>query len=350
MKPIRLFLKDHIPFLLFQGFFVPFLLLLFWLDGFRDYSTALYAIILSVLLSMAFLAGKFVLRRSFYTKITQRPKKMEDALIRYVQGPEHMETASYMRALYKIYQDEVQTLYSAQSRQLEFMNQWVHQMKTPISVIGLLLQEEGELDRESVAEEVERIRTGLESVLVNARLETFEQDMNIERVSLKTLVQSVVTDHKRLLITNGVFPVFSIDEDFVVATDVKWMRIVIGQFITNAVKYTFDSGKKIHLHAEQVEDGVLFSIRDEGVGIPSSDLKRVTRAFFTGENGRLTGESTGMGLYIAAEVCTRLGHPLHIDSTVGTGTTVSVLFENVELRETDDRATNRRIDGNNEDL
>ncbi len=350
MKSIGLFLRDHVSFLLFQGFLVLFLLLLFWLDGFRNYATAVYSVILSILLTMAFLTVKFVLRRSFYATITNQPKKMEDALIRHAQGPEHMQTASYTRALYRLYQNEVQALYSAQSRQLEFMNQWVHQMKTPISVIGLLLQEEEELDRESIAEEVERIRTGLESVLVNARLETFERDMNIERVPLKTLVQGVVTDHKRLLITNGVFPEFSIDEDFVVATDVKWMRIVIGQFITNAVKYSFDSGKKIYLYAECVEDGVLFSIRDEGVGIPSSDLKRVTRAFFTGENGRLTGESTGMGLYIASEICTKLGHPLHIDSVVGAGTTVSVLFENGESREMDDRATNRRIDGNNEDL
>ena len=71
-------------------------------------------------------------------------------------------------------------------------------------------------------------------------------------------------------------------------------------------------------------------MRDEGVGIRSSDLKRVTNAFFTGENGRLTGESTGMGLYIASEVCRRLGHPLEIVSEVGVGTTVSVLFENGE--------------------
>ena len=67
-------------------------------------------------------------------------------------------------------------------------------------------------------------RSGLDSVLVNARLETFERDMHIERVDLKSLVQEVVTDHKRLLITNGVFPVISIDENFIVATDVKWMK------------------------------------------------------------------------------------------------------------------------------
>lgn len=75
-----------------------------------------------------------------------------------------------------------------------------------------------------------------------------------------------------------------------------------------------------------VENHIELTIRDEGIGIPSSDLKRVTRAFFTGENGRKTGESTGMGLYLAQEVCDKLGHQLLIESEVGKGTKMKVLF------------------------
>ena len=99
-------------------------------------------------------------------------------------------------------------------------------MKTPISVIGLLLQEDGVLDRESITEEIERIRSGLDTVLVNARLETFERICKLKKSILKRLVQEIVTEHKRLFITNGVFPVISIDESFIVATDLKWMKIV----------------------------------------------------------------------------------------------------------------------------
>lgn len=346
MKGIQLFIKDHLSFILFQGALVLFLHLLFWLDGYRNYNTMIYSLVLSILLTFTFLSGKFIMRRSFYATITKTPKKLEDALIRNVQGPEHTRTAAYTRTLYKIYQDEVQNLYSAQNRQMKFMNHWVHQMKTPISVIKLVLQED-DLDRKSVAEEVHRIRVGLDSVLLNARLETFERDMTIERVNLKQLTQETVTEYKRLLITNGLFPVNSIDESFIVATDVKWMKIVIGQFITNAVKYTFEKGRKIHLNAAHTESGILFSVKDEGVGIPSSDLNRVTKAFFTGENGRLTGESTGMGLYIAAEVCKRLGHYLHIESELEVGTTVTILFENGEANESEN---DRFIERGHEDL
>ncbi len=329
MNAVKLYLKDHISFLLFQGVLVLFLLFLFWLDGFRNLNTAIYSIIISIILTAGFLSAKFVMRRFFYKAITVKPKKMEDALILHTQGPEHIRTAAFTRSLYRIYQDEVQTLYSNQSRQLKFMNHWVHQMKTPISVINLLMQEE-ELDRESIIEEVNRIQSGLDSVLVNARLETFEQDMRIERISLKKVVEEAININKRLLISNGVFPVLSVDEKFIITTDERWFRTVLEQFITNAVKYTFESGKRVYFSAEDSAQGVILTVRDEGVGIRSADLKRVADAFFTGENGRLTGESTGMGLYIASEVCRRLGHQLEIDSEVGVGTTITVLFKNSE--------------------
>ncbi|CAM3279637.1 sensor histidine kinase [Filibacter tadaridae] len=350
MKRFTLFFKEHIPFLLFQGFLVLFILLLYWLDGFRNYNTAIYAIIISMLLTAGYLGSKFVMRRSFYTAITRKPHQMEDALIRHAQAPEHKQVTDFMRDLYKLYQNEVQTLYASQHRQLHFMNQWVHQMKTPISVIGLLLQDDDELDRNSLAEEMEKIRSGLDSVLVNARLETFERDMRIEQVALKGLVQEIVTEHKRLFIANGVFPIISIDETFEITTDIKWLKIVIGQFITNSVKYTFDEGKKVHLTAKCTDGGIHLSIRDEGVGIPSTDLNRVTKAFFTGSNGRLTGESTGMGLYIASEVCERLGHSLTIESEVGVGTTVTVLFENGKAGEKDDEKVDCETDGSDENL
>lgn len=336
MKQIVLFLREHLSWIIFEMLLVTFILVLYWLDGFRGINTAIYSIIMSLLLTAGFLIGKFIMRRSYYNAILRKPEKMEDALIRNVQTTEQRQATKFMRNVYGLYQNEVQSLYASQHRQLQFVNQWVHQMKTPISVINLLLQEDGELDKRSIREEVDKIQRGLDVVLVNARLETFKEDMQIEQVGLKNLIQQIVTDHKRLFITNGVFPVISIDESLVVATDAKWMKIVIGQFITNAVKYTFEKGKRLYVAAEQTAKGFELTIRDEGVGIPASDLKRVTKAFFTGENGRLTGESTGMGLYIADEVCSKLGHPLTIESEVGKGTTVKILFTNGEIGEMDE--------------
>lgn len=323
---LRLFMREHIPFFVFELLIVIFILSLYWLDGFRNINTALYSIVISVILLVSFLLVRYIARSSYLNKITQLPKTMEDALQKNAKTTEYIQTEQYMHELYNVYQMEVQALYEKQSRQEKFLNQWIHQMKTPISVLELLLQNEGPLDKKNVQEEVDRLRRGLEMVLVNARLERFEEDMQIERINLKAIVTETINELKRLFITNKVFPVIHIDEDISVASDSKWLKFAVSQFITNAVKYTFEPNKKIIISTEETDGTILLHIQDEGIGIPKSDLSRVTKAFFTGENGRKTGESTGMGLYLANEICMKLGHKLTINSEVNSGTTITLTF------------------------
>ncbi len=323
---LRLFIREHISFFIFEIFVVLFILSLYWLDGFRNLNTAIYSLIISLILLFSFLLIRYFTRRNYLNKISQLPEVMEDALQKNAKTTEYMQTETYMHELYHVYQKEVQALYANQSRQEKFLNQWIHQMKTPISVLELLLQEEGPLNKKNVQEEVDRIRKGLDMVLVNARIERFEEDMQVEQVNLKAIVTETINENKRLFITNHVFPVIRINDELTVASDSKWLNFVLGQFITNAVKYTFEGNKKIIISSEVTDGSILLHIQDEGIGIPKSDLSRVTKAFFTGENGRKTGESTGMGLYLANEICQKLGHQLSIKSEVNVGTTVTLTF------------------------
>lgn len=325
---IRLFLKEHAAYIVFQAVLVAFIMMLYWLDGFRNVDTAVYSFVISTLLTAAFLGARYIKRHRHYKKITGAPESMEHMLQKEGRSPEQIQVDLYLQKLYRIYQLEAQALYASQNRHLQFMNQWVHQMKTPISVIQLILQNSGELDKNSVAEEIDRLKASLDTVLMNARLDTFEQDMQIEQVNLHALATEIITENKRLFISKRVYPAVEVDEKFNAATDRKWMKFVLGQLITNAVKYTFEENKKVYISAACMESHIRLSVRDEGIGIPATDLARVTKAFFTGENGRKTAESTGMGLYIAKEVCGKLGHELSIDSAVGQGTTVSILFAN----------------------
>jgi two-component system, OmpR family, sensor histidine kinase YxdK len=320
---IQLFIRDHIAFIIFQFIVTLFLLAIFWLEGFRDSNTAIYVMTISLLLISSFLVIRYMLRRKFYRKILMPPTSMDDALNKSAKTIENVVVEQYLKDLYRIYQMEVQGLYASQQRHSKFMNQWIHQMKTPISVLELLLQEET-LDKKSVQEELDRLKRGLEMVLMNARIDNFESDMQIEQIHLRDCVTEVINENKRLFITNQVFPQVSIDESIVVASDSKWFKFMLGQFVTNAVKYTFEKNKKLEISAVQYDTTIVLIVRDEGIGIPKSDLSRVTKAFFTGENGRKTGESTGMGLYLAKEVCEKLGHELEIESEVGKGTIISI--------------------------
>jgi len=324
----KLFLRDYASFIVFQLLLVGFIMVLYGLDGFRNVDTAIYSFCISLVLLASFLLVRYLMRQRYLLKISQLPKTMEDVLQKNAKTPEAIQTEKYMHELYRLYQHELHSLYASQKRHDQFMNQWVHQMKTPISVIELLLQDERPLDKRNVQEEIDRLRRGLDMVLVNARLENFEEDMQVEQVAVKTIVTATVNENKRLFITKRVFPEIHIEDDIIVASDSKWLRFIIGQFVTNAVKYTFEANKKIVISAVKRDDHVQLAICDEGIGIPASDLSRVTKAFFTGENGRKTGESTGMGLYLAKEICEKLGHELNITSEVGKGTIVTVTFTN----------------------
>lgn len=323
---VKLFIKEHITYIIFQVCLTIFLMALLWLDGFRKLDTAIYAVVINGLLIVSFLLVRYMLRRRYLSKIVKLPIAMDDALQKNAKTTEYSVTERYMQELYRLYQNEVQTLYVMRTRHDKFMNQWVHQMKTPISVLELLLQEDDALDKKSVHEEVERLKRGLEMVLMNARLDRFEDDMQIVKVPLKSIVTATINENKRLFIANRIFPEVTIDDDLFVMSDEKWLRFLIEQFITNAVKYTFETNKKVMIYAAEQDGMVTLSVQDEGIGIPKADLSRVTKAFYTGENGRKTGESTGMGLYIAKEICDKLGHQLTITSEVGQGTTIHVIF------------------------
>ena len=346
----RLFLKEHLLFIIFQFSLVLFVMLLYWLDGFRNLDTAVYSIVISIILTLTFLGTLFVKKYTFYKKILSIPTQLEVVLQRSAQSPEIKQVENYLQHIYRLYQKEVQLLYARQNRHLQFMNSWVHQMKTPISILELMAQNDEQIDSKSVMEEMDRLKRGLEAVLMNARLDTFEEDMQIERIDLKQLVKEVVTENKRLFIGKHLFPVISMDDDCMITSDRKWIRYVIAQFVTNAVKYTFEKNKKVYFETSIEEKQIIFSVRDEGIGIPASDIKRVTKAFFTGENGRKTGESTGMGLYLAQEICSRLGHEIDVESSIGKGTTVSIKFDRQEIMKRGGQDVHINTGGSNESI
>lgn len=95
----------------------------------------------------------------------------------------------------------------------------------------------------------------------------------------------------------------------------------------NAIKYTDGEHKKVTVVAYRAEQGTVLEVRDRGVGIPPQDIRRVFEPFYTGENGRRFGESTGMGLYLVYEVCRRLEHRLELESRPGEGTAVRLIFQ-----------------------
>ncbi|OAH52604.1 hypothetical protein AWH48_14500 [Domibacillus aminovorans] len=323
---MKLFFREQLP-LIFIYFFQLFVIsFIYWLDGYRDVKMTLYASLLSSVLLIGYLAFRYMTNRSFYHRLEKPIISMEDFTNEAQQTPLADGLQQLLISQFRHYRTDIHNYKHKLNGHIQFINQWVHQMKTPLSVIHLMIQDEDEPRFIAIGDELDRLKKGLEMVLYTARLDTFEQDFYVETIHLETVIRSVTSNQKRLFIRKRVFPSIQIDGNLMITSDEKWLSFLLTQIITNAVRYTIEENRKIYFHSYKHGADTIVEIQDEGVGIPRSDLPRVFDPYFTGENGRNFQESTGMGLYLVKQICKKLGHRIEIESTVHQGTTVRIIF------------------------
>lgn len=296
-----------------------------------------YAFILSTVFLILFLIIDYSRKRPFYkslNNIKSSSNGIENMLgVGEIRSREHLIYRDILFNNYKYYKDYLDKYEENQRQYIYFTNQWVHQMKTPVSVINLLLQDKNTKNfnevLQSIEEENEKLSQGLEMMLYNTRLSQFNLDFKVEQVDVLNIVREVINDHKKLLIKYSIFPKLEGEKELIVETDRKWLRFVINQILNNAMKYSKDinkDNKSIIIKAKKEHNRYIISIMDEGIGIPQQDLRRVFDPFFTGENGRKFSESTGMGMYLAKKICSNLGHRITVESEEGKWTQFSIIF------------------------
>lgn len=324
----KLFWREHVPLILFTLVQLLVVLLVFWYDGYDDPVTAAYAVLLGLSVFGGYLAYRFYSHRAFYERLSQPIHSLEESIKRHESSPLPEALGERMEEQYRQYRNMLEEWERQRREHLIFMNRWVHQMKTPLSVIEMITQEDDNEAFRSISEESDRIRRGLDMVLYMSRLETFERDFSVEQVELYRLVVDAVNENKRYFIHSHVYPELRIDPELTVESDAKWLYFVMLQLLSNAIKYSAGSGGKVRIAASRTEAGrhVMLEVADQGIGIPKSDMNRVFDPFYTGENGRQLKESTGMGLYLVAEVVRKMNHRIELESEPGAGTTVRLLF------------------------
>lgn len=336
------FLRDRIPYItvyfLSTLSAVIIMYLTFFIKGDEiSINNVLYAFIVSASLLLVFLLYDYYRNRSFYKQLELISNSKEDLdYILNLGTPKSSEQELFKRILlntYKLCGDKTVKYEEAHKQYIYFINQWVHQMKTPVSVINLLLQEAQIEDNkeiyDSITEENEKLSHGLDMMLYNARLSDFNLDFNVETLDINPVVRKVINDNKKSLIRHHLFPKIQYNDEVTVYTDRKWIYFVINQIVINAIKYSkadIGESKNISFKIYTEDSKVILSISDEGIGIPKEDLSRVFNAFFTGKNGRKTSESTGMGMYLAKRVCEELGHNITVESEEGMGATFFIEF------------------------
>ncbi|MCM3117978.1 sensor histidine kinase [Neobacillus sp. MER 74] len=323
---MRLFFREQLALILFYFLQLVVITGIYWLDDYRHLSISLYAAFLSTCLLIGYLFFRYITNRSFYQRMEKQLTSMDDFTSNVQQSPLAEGLQQLLKSQFRHYKTDLHNYKYKLEGHIQFINQWVHQMKTPLSVIHLIVQDEDDSRSSAIRDELDRLKKGLDMVLYTARLDTFERDFYVETLNLQTVARSVTSSQKRLFIRKRVFPVIEIDGGLQVASDEKWLSFAITQLMTNALRYTVEENRKIYFHGYKRGINTVLEIRDEGVGIPQSDLPRVFDPYFTGENGRNFQESTGMGLHLTKQICEKLGHRIEIESTINQGTNVRIIF------------------------
>ena len=213
---------------------------------------------------------------------------------------------------------------AAQREYREYVEQWVHEIKAPITAARLICRELDGKTRRKLMAELAQIEAYVERALFYARAENPEQDCLLRQVNLGKIVAQAVENHRSLLIQSGV-RVETEGLDCTVYTDEKWAVFILGQLLQNAFRYR-GTEPVITLSAKPLGKQVQLAVRDNGIGIPAHELTRVFDRGFTGSNGRSRGGATGMGLYLCKKLASFLDLGLHIASQEGEGTTVMLTF------------------------
>lgn len=211
----------------------------------------------------------------------------------------------------------------------EYIEMWVHEIKTPIASSKLLIENNNNDITRKINTQMDRIENFVEQVLYYSRSDEVGKDYIIKKVELSTVIKNVINKNKRDFISKRIkLQLDDINE--IIYTDVKWVEFILNQIIGNSIKYSKIEDAKISISSEKVDNAVILIVEDNGVGIVKRDIDKVFDKGFTGENGRKFGKSTGIGLYLCKKLCDKLGLGLNLKSNVGEGTKVSIVFPILE--------------------
>ena len=195
----------------------------------------------------------------------------------------------------------------------DYYTTWVHQIKTPIASMQLMLENEDSTLSRKLGEELQRVEQYAQMALSYQRLDSVDTDYVFRSCAIDPLVRAAVRKFAGQFIRKGIRLDYT-PIDYQVVTDEKWLSFVVEQLLSNALKYTRQGSVAIYM-----EQGCL-CIRDTGIGIAPEDLPRIFDRGYTGCNGRADKKATGLGLYLCRRICKNLGHGICAESIPGEGT------------------------------
>lgn len=323
-----LYWKQQLPCLLVNVFCMVGLAVFLRAVGNSPDSIALVLLVWAIVLA-ACSAKRYHDRKAQLDRLLELAEQMEERylLAEVMEKPERADDQVYYRLLKmagKSMLEQIEKEKRERAEYKEYVEQWVHEVKTPITAMRLLCENHRSAWTKELLAELEKTTSFTEQALYYARSEHTEKDYLVREIRLFDVVHQAIAENKYLLLNSGVRIDLQETED-AVYSDEKWLCFILDQLIVNAVKYRTEQ-PVLRFYTERRGGQIVLCVQDNGVGIDAGDLPRIFEKGFTGKNGRKTGQNaTGMGLYLCRRLCDKLDIGISAVSA-GDGTAIRLAF------------------------
>lgn len=326
MKTLWKYLMQHgtvvITFLLFCVIFAS-IFSLYQLEV----EAVLYASALCFILGFGILFVRFHFYRKKHRELVLIEKDIL-LLAEQLPPPTNLIETDYQNIVVKLLKinSSSRSRWSAErSESIDYYTTWVHQIKSPIAVMQLLLQSDDTAEHQQMLSELFRIEQYTEMVLCYFRLDSSSSDFVFRQYNLDDIIRTSVRKYAPQFVRKRISLNF-VGTNCLVLTDEKWLLFIIEQLLSNSIKYTPTGTITI-----AVDNNKVLTIADTGIGIAQSDLPRIFEKGFTGYNGHADKKSTGLGLYLCKKAADKLSHRISIKSVAPGGTVVSLDLSTLKL-------------------
>ncbi|MFH5974432.1 ATP-binding protein [Clostridium perfringens] len=326
---LRDFIKERIVFIIINSLillFTALLLMVLKVDSFA----ILFIVIINGAGILIYHIFDYLRKKQYYNEIKENMESLDKKYL--ISEVIEEGTFTESKLIYdvicksnKAMNDEIGEFKRGINDYREYIELWVHEIKTPIATCKLLIENNESPLTESIGEEVCKLENYIDQALFYTRSNTLEKDYIIKEMILSSCVNKVLNNNADSLIKKRV-KISLGDLEKKVYSDSKWIEFILGQIISNSIKYMNKEHKELKIYCNENSKYVILNIEDNGAGISEKDISRVFDKGFTGENGRKFGKSTGIGLYLCKKLCKKLGLDITLISEEGKFTRVSIIF------------------------
>ncbi len=336
MKRNGSYLRQYLPWLGLLLGVDALAALLLWLADARAFAAMAAVIVLATVFLFASVCAVLCARakrreQAFTAFLTTPDTAHEQALCRLL-SPAESQSARLLGETLRAQQQTITQLQMQMDDYENYVELWAHEVKTPLALLTLVLDNRRDTLPEAVGFKLDYVRNRMQAfidqMLYYARLRSARRDYRFERLPLRSCIDEVLDDYRPLLEEKG-FQVKIQPTDETVFADRRGLCFLLGQVVSNSVKYALDAPVLI-FSLESGNTATVLSIRDNGPGVRACDLPYVFEKGFTGDSGREKNKATGMGLHLAREVAKDLGLTLTAASDWGAGFKIRVSFPVVE--------------------